>query len=282
MHDQLDQHALHLPSGGTSAQRRHVLLPLSPRERRKRHLRVRAERPEGDVLMSLPDLAQAVRSSGLDVVELPGWRDRGRPGSFSPDGVLCHHTGGASDDRGYVDWMATVGRSDLPAPLCQLALDRKGTVYVLAAGRANHGGTARSTGPMPAGDANTMYIGIEAMNTGSEGWSDRQYDAYARLCAALCRHYGWPASHVRAHRETSVTGKWDPGLLDMDRFRTDIATLIEGDDVTPDDIKAIADAAGKSATRALLDHKIDLGDGKKRDVEQILKELWRSKNAPKR
>ena len=203
--------------------------------------------------MYLTDLAAAVRKSGLEVAELPGWRDRGRPastGGFDPRGVLCHHTGGASDSREYVEWMATVGRSDLPAPLCTLALDRSGTVYVVAAGRANHGGDARATGPMPAGDANELYVGIEAMNTGSEGWTDVQYAAYVALCAALCEHYDWPASHVRAHRETSVTGKWDPGLLDMDRFRIDVNNAME-DDVTPQDIDKIADAVAERLERPL-------------------------------
>lgn len=189
--------------------------------------------------MALPDLAQACRKSGLRVVELSGWKHRGRPastGGFAPRGVLVHHTGSSRDDRDFVDWMTLTGRSDLPAPLCQLALDRSGTVYVCAAGRANHGGTAKASGPMPGGDGNELYIGIEALNTGSEGWSAAQYDAYARLCAALCEHYGWPASHVRAHRETSVTGKWDPGLLDMDNFRRDIANLLEDDMPTPEDL----------------------------------------------
>lgn len=185
--------------------------------------------------MSLHDLDVAVLASGLRVVLLPGWKERGRPGSFAPHGVLVHHTGSTSNERSYVEWMAYTGRSDLPAPLCQLALDRQGTVYVLAAGRANHGGKARATGPMPAGDANTMYIGIEALNSGSEGWTRAQRGAYVRLCAALCAYYGWPASHVRGHRETSLTGKWDPGGLDLDGFRRDIAATIptigtEGDD----------------------------------------------------
>lgn len=184
----------------------------------------------------LTDLADACRKSGLQVFEIPGWKTRTRPassGGFSPRGVLVHHTGSSRDDTEYVEWMATVGRSDLPAPLCQLALSRTGTVYVVAAGRSNHGGTAKATGPMPAGDANNLYVGIEALNTGSEGWTPTQYAAYVRLCAALCDHYGWHPNTVRAHRETSVTGKWDPGLLDMDKFRTDIANTLKGDDDMP-------------------------------------------------
>lgn len=175
--------------------------------------------------MMLTDLADACRGSGLKLVEIPGWETRGRPastGGFDPQGILCHHTGGAANDRAYAEWMALTGRSDLPAPLAQLALDRQGTVYVLAAGRANHAGAAKASGPLPAGDGNSLYVGIEAMNTGSEDWTAVQYAAYVALCAALCDHYGWSADHVRAHRETSTTGKWDPGLLDMPTFRRHI------------------------------------------------------------
>lgn len=237
----------------------------------------------------LADLADACRKSGLTVVELPYWRSRRRPGAFAPDGVLVHHTGGKADDRAYVDWMALKGRDDLPAPLCQLALDRKGNVYVLAAGRANHGGKAKASGPMPAGDANALYIGIEALNDGSEGWRPVQYAAYVRLCAALCVHYGWPASHVRAHKETSVTGKPDPGRMDMDKFRRDIAAAI--DDLEDDmaytdkdrarDEKLVADQKAR-AVRTLKFQKVVLRrlaaadkdlDAVRGDVLRVLSEL---------
>lgn len=207
----------------------------------------------------LTDLAAAVRKSGLNVVEIPGWQTRTRPGTFAPSGVLVHHTGGDSDTRAYVDWMTLTGRSDLPAPLCQLALSRNGTVYVCAAGRSNHGGVAKATGPMPSGDANALYIGIEAMNNGSEGWTASQYAAYVALCAALCEHYGWGADRVRAHRETSVTGKWDPGLLDMDHFRNDIADHLE-DKMRPEDFDTIRKVIREeldAALGSLGDERID-------------------------
>lgn len=229
-------------------------------------------------MVLLADLADAARKSGLTVVELPGWRGRYRPGSFDPDGVLVHHTGGTSDSRGYVDWMALTGRSDLPAPLCQLALSRTGIVYVLAAGRANHGGKAQRSGPMPAGDANAMFVGIEALNDGSEGWTRTQYDAYVALCAALCSHYGWPATHVRAHKETSVTGKVDPSgrtpfapLFDMTKFRTDVAeriNTIEGADdmANSDEILAILQRLEKAEKARAV-----------RDVEWEKREIARDK-----
>lgn len=198
----------------------------------------------------LTDLADVLRKAGLNVVELPGWKTRGRPastGGFDPVGNLWHHTGGASNTRDYAEWMAYTGRSDLPAPLCQVAVDRSGTCYVSAAGRANHAGTAKASGPVPAGDGNALYIGWECMNTGSEGWTKAQYDAMVTAAAATSSHYGWTPNANRAHKETSVTGKWDPGLLDMDKFRRDIANHTGDDDMplSDEDIKRIAVAVRK-------------------------------------
>jgi hypothetical protein len=196
--------------------------------------------------MLLTDLAAVARTSGLRVIELEGWRSNISAGAFNPKGVLCHHTGSfdeigdTSSDLAYARWLAFTGRDDLPPPLCNLALSAESVVYVCSAGNANHAGEARASGPMPAAsDGNSLYVGIEAMNSGSQGWGSvgtdaqgvkvTQREGYARLCAALCRGYGWSASHVRAHRETSVTGKPDPGLLAMDPFRADVARLITGD-----------------------------------------------------
>lgn len=180
-----------------------------------------------------PALIQQIRASGLKVVEIDGWQDRGRPastGTFSPHGVLWHHTGSADanpkstlDDLAYAKWLAKDGRSDLPPPLCHFSLGRDGTVYVIAAGRANHAGVAKASGPMPAGDGNVMYIGVECQNSGTEGWSKTQYEAMVTLGGVLGRYLGTPSSCQRGHKETSVTGKWDPGALDMDRFRLDIS-----------------------------------------------------------
>jgi hypothetical protein len=209
--------------------------------------------------MLLTDLADACRKSGLKVVELSGWRTNFSAGDFSPIGVLAHHTGSYDDiadqpsDQSYAQWMAFEGRADLNPPICNLALSAEGVVYVCSSGNANHAGEARASGPMPAApDGNALYVGIEAMNSGTQGWGSvgrdvsgaevTQGEAYARLCAALCLHYGWPASHVRGHKETSVTGKWDPGGLDMDNFRAAVARLMSEEDiVTPEDIKAIAE-----------------------------------------
>lgn len=212
----------------------------------------------------LTDLADACRKSGLRVVEVPGWRTRGRPsstGGFDPKGTLCHHTGDKSDGLAYANWLATKGRSDLPAPLVQLSLGRDATVYVCAAGRANHAGKAKASGPMPAGDGNTEYLGIEGQNTGTEGWAHKgtdaagkpvtQGEAYARLVAALHKHYSWPASHSRGHKETSVTGKWDPGAYDMDKHRAKVAALMAPAPVQTKEAAPVANRWTRTRARLL-------------------------------
>src|SRR5512139_3742239 len=134
----------------------------------------------------LTDLADVLRGAGLTVVEIPGWKTRGRPGTFAPTRVLCHHTGGPGDGLAYATWMAVDGRSDLNPPLAQLGLDRKGVWYVQAAVRANHAGQCKPIDGLKAyagrsyGDGNAQMIGVEAMNTGSEGWTSTQYDSYVR------------------------------------------------------------------------------------------------------
>lgn len=188
--------------------------------------------------MNWPEILRRCRAAGLTVVEIPGWKSRGRPGRHDPVGLVVHHTGGTPDSRDYINWMALEGRptEGIPAPLAQLGLSRKGVVYMMAAGRANQAGKCRAVGGwLKAGDGNAQTVGIEAMNTGKEGWDTQQYRAYVTLSAIICDVQGWPASRVVAHRETSTTGKWDPGLLDMPRFRADIAAAIKGGTPTEED-----------------------------------------------
>lgn len=172
------------------------------------------------------NLPELLKDAGLHVVEVAGWENRGRPaskGPFHPVGVLWHHTGDKNGGLNYARWLAEVGRSDLPAPLCHLSIGRDGTVYVVAAGRANHAGVAKPSGSVAGGDGNALYVGVECQNTGSEGWSKPQHAAMVTTGVVLGRLLGCSSSAQRGHKETSVTGKWDPGKLDMDTFRGQIA-----------------------------------------------------------
>jgi len=232
----------------------------------------------------LLDLAEVARSSGLIVIELQGWRDNYSPGGFEPNGVLAHHTGSYDeiadpiDDLDYAKWLAFIGRNDLPPPLCNLGLSAESVVYVCSSGNANHAGEARASGPMPAAhDGNRLYIGIEAYNSGSQGWASKGRDAagnaitqregYARLGAALCDGYNWPASHVRGHKETSVTGKVDPGLLDMDQFRRQINERMN-DVLTPEQEDRIATKSAQKTVDLLLNTEI--GDTDTLSIRKIL------------
>ena len=169
------------------------------------------------VYKRLPDNMPAIlRKHGLKVVEVPGWKTRGRPasiGEFAPVGVLCHYTATGKNwtDKRVVDLLVD-GRSDLPGPLSQFGLGRDATVYLVASGRCNHGGPARASGTVSAGDGNKLYIGIEAFNAGGDDpWPKIQYDAYVLLCAVLSLEITKNSSKtVRGHRETSKTGKPDP------------------------------------------------------------------------
>lgn len=178
----------------------------------------------------LTNLADVCRTSGLPVVEVAGWRTRGRPGRFAPRGTIAHHTGtGPGTSDAAVVALLVKGRPDLVGPLCQLGLSRTGTVYVIAAGRGNHAGKSKAFGGVPAGDGNELWLGIEAFNSGSEGWGPVQLVAFHRLCAALADGYGWTRARTAAHAETSVTGKWDPGyggrVIDMSAFRDAVARV---------------------------------------------------------
>lgn len=172
-------------------------------------------------------LADALRAEGCRVSEQSGWRNRGRPastGQFNPRGVLWHHTGtkSSSSNPHPTLTMCMSGRDDLPGPLCQALIGYDGIAYVIAAGRANHAGDAKASGPMPAGDGNALYVGFEMDYDGTQEMSDAQYECSIRAAAAVCRRFGRDASYARGHKETSYTGKWDPGGYDMSVMRGDL------------------------------------------------------------
>jgi len=46
-------------------------------------------------MVTIPWLGDVLRAEGVQVVEEGDWRNRMRPGSFDPFGVLWHHTAGS-------------------------------------------------------------------------------------------------------------------------------------------------------------------------------------------
>lgn len=149
-----------------------------------------------------------VGPSSLDPTWAADWRSRGRPsstGEFDVSGVLCHHTASPAGTSDQADLNAILcGNSQAPGPISQILIGRSGTVYLVAAGRANHGGQGIRPG-IDSGcfDMNSATIGIEASNNGvGEAWPEVQIEAYLAVVAALIAHYGWGVDRVWLHATT--------------------------------------------------------------------------------
>ncbi|GHJ53026.1 hypothetical protein Nm8I071_23330 [Nonomuraea sp. TT08I-71] len=182
----------------------------------------------------IPWLADVLRAAGVRVVEEGDWRNRSAPGSFSPIGVLWHHTAAFSSPSRPAPALSTCinGRSDLPGPLCHALVDYNGVFHLISGGRANHAGEARASGPIPAGDGNAMLIGWEIDYGGDQAtdqaMTSAQYNASIAATGAVLRHLGRDANHARGHRETSITGKIDPSFIDLGIMRANVAAWMAG------------------------------------------------------
>lgn len=176
------------------------------------------------------DLADHLRSWGLKVQELDGWKTRSSNWykSFNPKGVVCHHTAGPSAGGNYPS-LNTVefGRSDLAGPLSQFGLGRDGTVYLIAGHRANHAGVGGPLVGIPQDSANAYMWGIEAENSGTQAWPAAQFQAYYRLVAALATYDKAPFATrmVIGHKEWAPGRKPDPSF-DMNNFRVQVGRAI--------------------------------------------------------
>ncbi|MDY6995061.1 MAG: peptidoglycan-binding domain-containing protein [Actinomycetota bacterium] len=175
-------------------------------------------------------LPEVLRAEGLEVAEFPGWRQRGHGDFKDIRGVMVHHTGSDFATAASI----AGGRPDLAGPLSQLHIDRSGAVTVVAAGVAWHAGVGMYPW-LPVNMGNWHTIGIECANSGTgpfaphrQNWPDAQYFALVGSCAAISRRLGQPAGRTIGHKEYAgrAQGKWDPGAIDMDRLRADVARQI--------------------------------------------------------
>jgi hypothetical protein len=173
-------------------------------------------------------IVEHLRSWGLTVVELPGWQARGADFPARPVVIVDHHTGTPDTVAGDLPTQRVLedGRSDLEGPLCQFALGRSGTVYLVAAGKANHAGKGSWDG---INVGNSRSVGIEAESAGGGHWAPAQLVAYPLLNAALCDFLEQPASRVCAHRESALPHgrKDDPVGIDMNAMRAEVRRLLE-------------------------------------------------------
>lgn len=177
---------------------------------------------------SLTWLADVLEDAGLKVAEQPGWQDRGRGPMGTVRGVICHHTAGPK--AGIMPSLSVItgGRAGLPGPLAQLGLGRDGTWFVVAAGRANHAGAGSWKGIT---SGNSSFIGIEAENQGipADPWPAVQMDSYKRGVAAILKKLGADESMCAGHKEYALPkGRKPDPSFDMDKFRADVAEILDG------------------------------------------------------
>jgi N-acetyl-anhydromuramyl-L-alanine amidase AmpD len=113
---------------------------------------------------------------------------------------------------------------------------------LIAGGYANHAGYGGPKAGIPKDQGNSYTYGIEAENNGlGEPWSDRQLQAYYRLCAALLDWMGTrDVSKVFAHKEWAPGRKIDPAGINMDRFRDQVRkALSQGPSVVKVSLSAL-------------------------------------------
>jgi hypothetical protein len=183
----------------------------------------------GGHLMATPltadQLVTALRAEGLVVHEVRDWRhhNRNAKGAWGPvNGVMLHHTAGLN---GMVDYCYN-GSADLPGPLCHGVIDKKGEVWLVGNGRANHAGggdpdvlnavisesymtrppaTDKHEGEPGAVDGNARFYGFECVNAGDghDPWPDAQVQAMVKASAAICRAHKWGGKSAIGHLEWS-------------------------------------------------------------------------------
>ena len=183
-------------------------------------------------------LADVLRAQDpkLNVREMPGWKNSGHGDMQDIWGVMVHHTGNAAADAASI----RNGRPDLDGPLAHLHIAQDGTVTVVAVGVCWHAGMGNYPG-LPTNNANYKTIGIECAwprdtsigpaTQGREPWPDAQIIAMRDTVAAILSKLGVGSDRVIGHKEWAgrVQGKWDPGNLDMNWFRGEVAKALRGD-----------------------------------------------------
>lgn len=177
--------------------------------------------------MMLTDLADVLRAAGQQVMELPGWQQRGESdGRFEPLGILLHHdamglgfNSNPDDDLNVPKYMSQNGVDG-----AQLWVSRTGLWVVMAAGRKWHAGIGQGWGAVPANSGNTYLLGVETDHTDGNPWTPEQARAINDGCRALVRHYGWKPSNCCGHKEYAPGRKHDPSDWDLDAWRRYLAT----------------------------------------------------------
>ena len=173
---------------------------------------------------------------GTKLKTLDGWQDSGHGDFGNIWGVMVHHTGNANADA----WSIRNGRPDLDGPLSNIHIAQDGTVTIVAVGVCWHAGMGSYPG-IPTNNGNQVLIGIECAwprdtsitpaTQGRERWPDPEIISMRDTVAAILTRLGVGSNRVIGHKEYAgaVQGKWDPGNIDMNWFRGEVAKAMRGD-----------------------------------------------------
>jgi hypothetical protein len=160
-------------------------------------------------------IATRLRSAGLDVREVDGWKTRGREFvlggfSFHPEGGVNHHTAGHPTKDSPIPSLGVVihGRSDLPGPLANVFFGFNRKFYVVAAGVCNHAGLPDG-GVCRGMTGNSTAYGMEIEHDGLHPLPDDMVRLAARAWAAIFRKDDLPASQLVQHHEWAPSRKID-------------------------------------------------------------------------
>lgn len=157
-------------------------------------------------------MAERHRLFGLPVKEVYGWQGRGKE-LDRIYGSGNHHTacGFGTAATPSLD-VVLHGRPDVPGPLCNGLQGRDDFIYVIAAGRANHGGK----GSWHGRSGNSHFFGLEIEYCGLmrdgrplEGFSATRFDVAARWHASLGYYHGYGADEVWQHFQFAPDRKID-------------------------------------------------------------------------
>lgn len=176
---------------------------------------------------SLTWLPGVLRAAGLNVVETPGWENRGHGDIGTVQGVMCHHTSTPNPNRKNMPTLQVLidGNGETAGPLTQLGLGLDGTYYVICAGKGWHAGASDYSSVQGISDGNSHLIGIEGEHAEGDSWPAAQMDAYVRGVAALLTYLKQPVTRCIAHKEWTPSRRNDPSF-DMTDFRSKVAAAM--------------------------------------------------------
>jgi hypothetical protein len=205
------------------------------------------------------DLLAVLTAAGIDVSAGDDYQTWARPYSYSPVGVMWHHTAASDTTLKLIH----DGRVDVPGPLSQIFIEsRPGRLFHLVSdGYCNGSGkgltavlAATKDDQPPPGKAkepgsiigNRWYINMELEGPDIDPWV---YQQAVTAAAAICRAMGWTAARNVGHLEWT-NRKVDPIFTTgrtMNQVRADVAAQME------EPVDATHLAQHKNATELTID-----------------------------